>query len=103
MITPDAIPVLIEKVAAEYSLDTSDLTGRGRTQEVAEARQVVFFLLWKDDWTLKQIGEALGGRTPATVSHGADTIRKRLLLNVRLFRLINRAIMGFNEYYREED
>ena len=60
-------------------LKAIDLKQRKRDKNVAEARQVAMYLLWKTDkYTLLVIGRAMGGRSPATVSHAFNTIATRI-------------------------
>jgi chromosomal replication initiator protein len=70
---------IIIVVARFYKLDTEDLTGRSRTQEVAFARQMAMYLAREEtDASLPQIGEALGGRDHTTVMHGWEKISSRI-------------------------
>lgn len=71
---------MLESVAESFNMTLSDLQSRKRDAKVVEARQVVIYLLWKSDGhTLNQIGELLGGRCPADISHNFQKIAVRLL------------------------
>ena len=69
----------IEVVANTFGVKLSEIMGRQRTPSIVLPRQVAMFILWSSQaYTLQQIGDALGGRTPATVSHGFSTIVEAL-------------------------
>ncbi len=70
---------IIVVVARFYKLDEEVLTGRGRTKDVAFARQMAMYLAREEtDASLPQIGEALGGRDHTTVMHGWEKISSRI-------------------------
>lgn len=75
---------VIEVVARAFNLPPGELkkpsqVGRVREPDVIEARWTAMYVLWRTDGhTLAKIGEALGGRTPAAVSHGFQMIAGRL-------------------------
>ncbi len=67
---------VIDAVCRYYSIDPDTLKGRGRSQEVALARQVAMFLLKQElDYSLPKIGDTLGGRDHTTVLYGCDKIK----------------------------
>lgn len=69
----------IQVVAKYFKLSVTDLKHRSRSAEVALARQVAMYILSMfNEYTLKEIGEALDGRTPATVYHGFMKIAGQL-------------------------
>jgi chromosomal replication initiator protein len=70
---------IISVVADFYKLDDEVLIGRGRTKEVAAARQMAMYLAREEtDASLPQIGEALGGRDHTTVMHGWEKIASQI-------------------------
>lgn len=78
---------IIEDVAEYYRLDKYVLTGRGRSKEVAAARQMAMYLAREETGaSLPQIGEALGGRDHTTVMHGWEKIASRIEQDDRLRR-----------------
>ena len=81
------IEFIIRMVAKEFGVDAADLQVRSRIPEVIEARQVVMFMAWHS-YTLTGIGQALDGRTPATISHGYQVIVQRLRTSERLRRKV---------------
>ncbi len=71
-ITPGLI---IEVVVNSFQLTPSDLRSRKRDEATALARQVVMYLIRQEtNCSLAEIGQELGGRSPATVSHSYQKI-----------------------------
>jgi chromosomal replication initiator protein len=66
---------IIEEVSHHYKVSGEELLGKGRTKKVAQARQVVMYLLMYElEMSPTQVGRLLGGRDHATVIHGAGKI-----------------------------
>lgn len=60
----------LQVVAKMFKVTPADLKQRKRGAAVALARQVAMYVLYMTNkYTLARIGEAIGGRSPATVSH----------------------------------
>lgn len=75
----------VEIVAKAFGVSLLDVLGRRRPPEIVWPRHIAMYILWKTQkFTLAQIGDALGGRTPATVSHGFDVISKAVQRDARL-------------------
>jgi len=71
-ITPDLV---LEAVASSFQLMPVDLKGRKKDKETALARQVAMYLIRQaTNCSLVQIGQALGGKNPSTVSHACEKI-----------------------------
>lgn len=71
-ITPDLV---LEAVASSFQLMPVDLKGRKKDKETALARQVAMYLIRQaTNCSLMQIGQALGGKNPSTVSHACEKI-----------------------------
>ena len=65
----------VQVVARKFGLSVADLKRRSRSAEIVQARQVAMYVLvMVNAYSLKVIGEGLGGRSPATVSHGFQKI-----------------------------
>ncbi len=78
---------IISAVANFYHLEEAVLIGRGRTKEVAAARQMAMYLGREEtDASLPQIGEALGGRDHTTILHGWEKIASQIEHDDRLRR-----------------
>ncbi len=76
---PCAPVAVIRIVADHFNLRAEDLTGRKRTKEIANARQIAMYLLREEnDLSLPAIGEHLGGRDHSTVRYGVERINEDL-------------------------
>lgn len=70
---------IIKIAADEFGVDVEDIMSRNREVQIVQARQVVMYLLWiNNDFTLKKIGQMVGGRCPANVSYGCQKIAKAI-------------------------
>ncbi len=78
---------IVEVVARYYGLDKSVLIGRGRTKDVAFARQMAMYLAREEtDASLPQIGDTLGGRDHTTIMHGWEKIASLIEQDDRIRR-----------------
>jgi chromosomal replication initiator protein len=74
-LVPVTPKLIMEAVVDSFQLTPSDLRGRKRDEVTALARQVAMYLIRQEtDCSLAEIGNELGGRTPATVSHAYQKI-----------------------------
>ena len=73
-------------VANAFDLNVGDLLVRTRNVVIVEARQAAMYILWnlEEPYSLTEIGDALGGRTAATVSHGYRQTAERLRTDGKL-------------------
>jgi chromosomal replication initiator protein len=72
-------------------LTSAELTGRGRTREVALPRQVAMYLLREEgNVSLPQIGEMLGGRDHTTVMYACEKVADMMERDDRLRRQVVR-------------
>ena len=70
---------IIRCVANQFHIEEEQLLGRGRSRDVALARQVVMYLLRTETTaSLPTIGEILGGRDHTTVMYGCEKIEDLL-------------------------
>jgi chromosomal replication initiator protein len=66
---------VIGTVAQTFALSVDDLLGRKRDKEVAQARQVAMYVLRRrGGCSLSDIGAAIGGRNPSTVSYACERV-----------------------------
>ncbi len=73
--TPVTPGLIIEAVTNSFHLTPSDLKSRKRDEATALARQVAMYLIRQEtDCSLAEVGQELGGRSPATVSHAYQKI-----------------------------
>ena len=72
---PDVIAQITAAVADSFQVTPVDLKSRKRDKETALARQVAMYLLKQEThYSMAEIGRALGGRNPSTVSHAYEKI-----------------------------
>jgi chromosomal replication initiator protein len=70
---------VVRIVAEHFGLRTEDLTGRKRTKEIANARQIAMYLLREEnDLSLPAIGDQLGGRDHSTIRYGVERVAEDL-------------------------
>jgi chromosomal replication initiator protein len=78
---------VITAVATYYRIEEDVLIRRGRSKEVAAARQMAMYLAREETGaSLPQIGEALGGRDHTTVMYGWEKVATQIEQNDRLRR-----------------
>ena len=71
-ITPDLV---LEAVASSFQLTPEDLKGRKKDKGTALARRVAMYLIRQaTKASLAEIGQALGGKNPSTVSHACEKL-----------------------------
>lgn len=71
----NTLETVISVVATTFSLSVDDLLGRKRDKETAQARQVAMYVIrQRGGCSLSDIGSALGGRNPSTVSHACEKV-----------------------------
>lgn len=87
--SPCSPDTLIRIVAAHFKLKPEELSGRKRTKEVANARQIAMFLLREEHaLSLPVIGHHLGGRDHSTVRYGVEKVAADLMENEELRQTI---------------
>jgi len=80
---------IIQRVAEKFGLTIDRILGRDRTKQVALPRQIAMYLMREEaNYSLPQIGEALGGRDHTTVMYGCDKITEMLETDDRLRRQV---------------
>ena len=66
---------ILNEVAKQFYIELAQLKSKRRDAHIALARQVAMYLLRQEtNYTLREIGNLLGGRTPATVTWGYQRI-----------------------------
>lgn len=79
-----------QKVGEYYGLKLEDFKARKRTKAVAFPRQVAMYLSRElTELSLPKIGDAFGGRDHTTVIHAHDKIKKTLLIDQELYKIVN--------------
>jgi len=83
--------LIMEAVVTNFQLTPSELRGRKRDEITALARQVAMYLIRQEtDCSLSEIGQELGGRTPATVSHAYQKIAEDITNSPSLRRKVSK-------------
>lgn len=67
---------IVAEVARHFGLEPEDLTGPRRTKTVAQARHIAIHAMRQTGATLREIGNALGGRDPRTVLYHWHKVKK---------------------------
>ncbi len=71
--------LIIEAVVNSFQLTPTDLKSRKKDESTVLARQVAMYLIRQEtDCSLEQVGQELGGRSPATVSYAYQKIATSL-------------------------
>ena len=96
---PDEV---VKHVADVFGVEVNSILGRDRSQQIALPRQIAMYLLREEaNYSLPQIGEALGGRDHTTVMYGCEKIADLLERDDRLRRQvldIKEQIFGATKY-----
>ncbi len=80
---------IIDAVADIYGITVDRILGRERTHKIARPRQIAMYLMREEtEFSLPQIGQALGGRDHTTVMYGHDKIADLLERDDRLRRQV---------------
>ena len=80
----------LDAVASHFGVSAEQILGRGRTATVAQARQVVMYLLSVElGMPPTSIGRFLSGRNHSTVIHGVEKIRSAVAGDERVRQSIN--------------
>lgn len=71
--------MIIERVAAYFDLQTSDITGPKRDKEIVVPRQITMYLMRHElDLSFPKIAAAVGGRDHTTAMHSVTKIEKQI-------------------------
>ena len=74
-VMPPTPSLIVEAVAKSFQLSPSDLKSKKRDKEITLARHVAMYLIRQEtNCSLSQIGQELGGRDHATVSHACEKV-----------------------------
>ncbi len=86
---PITAKMIIEQTSAHVSLSIEELTGPGRAQSVATARQIAMYLCRElTDMSLPQIGKEFGDRDHTTVMHANKKIRDLISRDRAIFTTV---------------
>ncbi len=88
-ITPKAI---LDKTAAYFDLQPSDITGSRRDRDIVVPRQIAMYLMRRDlGLSYPRIAAAVGGRDHTTAMHSVTKIEKMLEVDEDLQHEVNRV------------
>ena len=86
-LTPEQV---LNQAALHYGITVEQILGRGRIASVAEARQIVMYLLTAElGITPTDAGRFLAGRNHSTVIHGSNKIRAAIATDDRIGRSVS--------------
>ena len=86
-LTPEQV---LNQAALHYGITVEQILGRGRIASVAEARQIVMYLLTAElGITPTDAGRFLSGRNHSTVIHGSNKIRAAIATDDRIGRSVS--------------
>lgn len=72
------IPHIINKAARIFEVPPTAITGRQRLERHTKARQAVMLAAYTNgDYTLSEVGQAIGGRDHGTVHYGCRAAQNR--------------------------
>lgn len=81
---------LIEIVAKYFNVESGQVLGPSRKQEIALTRQVAMYMMKRElNYSLEKIGQIFGGRNHTTAMHSVNNIKSRLQSDLGLRRDIN--------------
>jgi len=81
---------VIECVCRYYNISKEDLTGKKKTREIAEPRQICMYLVNEIvGLPLARVGESFGGRDHTTVMHARNKVLGLLQSNVKVKLAVN--------------
>lgn len=81
---------VIEATCKYFNISRDDLTGKRKTKEIVEPRQIAMFLILEFlSLPLMSVGQIFGGRDYTTVIHARDKISDRLKTDKKLVVQVN--------------
>ena len=79
MSTPVTIEKIVMDVSKVYNVSVTDIRGKSRKQEVAEARKLAMYIVKEIcGLTMEEIGKEFGGRDHSTVVYSIGQVAQRL-------------------------
>ncbi|MBQ3077716.1 MAG: chromosomal replication initiator protein DnaA [Clostridia bacterium] len=93
------VPVLIDRVLKEvagyYTVTVEDLTGKKRTSQVAQARQVAIYIIHEmTGISFQRIGEVFGGKHHTTIMYSCTKTQEEMEASENLKRDIEEIMMA---------
>ncbi|MBE6886859.1 MAG: chromosomal replication initiator protein DnaA [Ruminococcaceae bacterium] len=76
---PVTIEKIIEEVSRSYSVAPSDVKGKKRTQNIAEARKMAMYIVRQVcELSMEDIGKEFGGRDHSTVVYSISNVEEKM-------------------------
>jgi len=86
---------VIEIVSQAFGFQVVDLESMNRSADLSLARQVAMYILWRSGkYTLDHIGQLLGNRSPATISHGFQSVAWKINTDTRIRQIVEKLREG---------
>jgi len=87
---------IISVCAKHFGINTGDLCGASRKQELVSARHLTAYLLVTEiNLPLEEVGRLLGGRDHTSIMHARDKIHTDLSTNPQIRQVINQIKAAF--------
>lgn len=103
-IRPPTPSLIVESVAKSFQLSPLDLKGRKRDKETTLARHVAMYLIRQEtNCSLAQIGQELGGRDHATVTHACEKVAANIDSSPSLRRTIQALQQTIHQQNAKKD
>ena len=97
---PLTINHIKRKVCDYFTISTNDICSKGRTKELAYARQIAMYLARElTNVSLPKIGECFGNRDHTTVMHACDKIKGMIVSDSETPNIINILISNIKNDY----
>ena len=76
---PLTIDKIVEEVSRSYSVNPSDVKGKKRTQNIAEARKMAMYIVRQVcELSMEDIGKEFGGRDHSTVVYSISNVEQKM-------------------------
>tara|TARA_B100002051_G_scaffold180655_1_gene171079 strand:- start:66 stop:1436 length:1371 start_codon:yes stop_codon:yes gene_type:complete len=90
---------ILNYVSKAYEINSRKIVGKNRSQEIAEARQIIMFLTRKlTNLSLKHIGKELGGRDHSTVIHSCNLVASKIKNDPAFKKRIEKHVLDLNRF-----
>ena len=99
---PSSPELIIKAVLMDFKINYAQIKGKGRQQSIVLGRQIAMYLMRQHtDLSLEKIGQELGGRSPATVSHAYHKIAEAMIGNVELRHRVQSIEFNLRRHYTQ--
>lgn len=89
---------IIQATSDRFACETAEIKSKSRPARIVTARQLAMYLIRQEtNLTLAQVGNEIGGRTPATISWGYQQVASKLNKQDSLKRAIEQIKRSLTE------